>query len=145
MGPGQFHTATAKEHIALRGAQNNHSAPWPAVEPANLYGEQDTTKATTAMQRGADLPYNMNADSVLLWLRRMERKNQAITMEDCATQLRRLQERVDFLERYVFELLPAPTQQQLDRHQARPFTTQDLNFLREASQSSMFMNTPEEK
>jgi hypothetical protein len=145
MEPAQLHSASAVEHTASRVGWNRCSPDRPPIERTNLHLEQDTTKATAAKQPGEDAHNNSHSDSVLLRLSRMDEWDQVATMKDCATQLRRLQERVDFLERYVYELLPPPSPELLDRHQQRPFTQEYLNFLKELMQGAMLPTTPEEK
>ncbi len=67
-----------------------------------------------------------------------------MNMEECAAQLRRLQERVDFLERYVFELLPPPSEERLGRRQPPQFTQEQINNLLEGLQRSISTKPPEE-
>ncbi len=114
---------------------NPYNPNWSAVASTEQHCEQDTSKIAADKRRGTSLP---PIPDVAV-------QEHAITLEECAAQLRKLQERVDFLEGYVFELLPPPTQERLDRRQQRPFTAEDVNILLEGFQRSMPTITPDGK
>src|SRR5690606_5102439 len=125
--------ACARSTSAM-GLYQHEPGCW-AIANTDKRSVQDTSRTAAAKRTGTYLPPATEVQG----------QEQAMNMDDCAAQLRQLQERVEFLERYVFELLPPPSQERLTQRQPRPFTPEEINILLEGLQRSITAKPPEEE